>query len=246
MYVATGTPTLINVEQLLKLKNKSIPEFVFRAREAISYAMQQRRIWTVLRLSKELENIDHPDIPKELVNVSEFEDYVISTGDAHYTYYWAREIRTANIPKLQKAIVNTGCYDYVASFACHIKEADRLYLEEVIIKSGNARAAYLYIKESRHEVDIGKFKHIFFKSKKPRYLYTLALKTIDPDELAMVEEILLKGKSDMYVRLYAANVPGANMKNCEDRILASGSKEELKKFVESTNSNRLKKLLMLF
>lgn len=236
MVIVLDVITSTTLENLIKIKRQNLKEFEKNARELAYTAFQQRKINIVFRIAKELQELYY--------NVEDIENYIISSNDPHYIYRFAREIKHANIDKLQNAIINTSKFNYIAKFACFINGANTQLIEDLIIKSNNARAAYIYLKFGKHP-NANKFKHIFIKSKKPRYLYMLAQLLNDQDELELIQNLIIDSHSDMYVRLFATHIPGANIQKLEDRILATKNFNEIKKFAKSVKSDRLNKLIML-
>lgn len=236
MGITPDAPASVTFENLLRIKQQNLKEFVHKVRELATVAIGQKKIYTVFRIAKELQEL--------YCDVEDIEDFIISIKDPHYIYRFAREIRGANVPKLQQAIIDAGKYNYMAKFACFVGGADADLIENIIIESNNARAAYIYLRFGKHP-NVNKIKHIFFKSKKPRYLYALAHLIHDQSELSLIQDLIIAGHSNMYVRLFATHVPGADIKKLEDRILMTKNFEEIKKFAKSVNSDRLNKLIML-
>ncbi len=236
MNVTFDVITSITLDNLIKTKRQNIKTFEQKARELAYVAFQQHRHNIVFRIAKELQDL--------FCNVEDIEDYIVSANDPYYIYKFAREIKNANISKLQQAIINTGKLNYIAKFACFIGGADAGAIEDLIIQSNNARAAYIYLKYGKHP-NVDKLKHIFIKSKKPRYLYILAQLLTNQDELNLIQNLIIASRSNMYVRLFAAHIPGADLKKLEDRILATKNFDEIKKFAKSVQSDRLNKIIML-
>ena len=236
MGLALDVITAVTLENLIKIKCQNLKAFEQKARELAYTAFRQDKINVVFRIAKELQEL--------CCNVEDIEDYIISSNDPHYIYNFAKEIRYANICKLQTAIIGTQKFNYIAKFACFISGADTNLIEDLIIASNDARAAYIYLKFGKHP-SIHKLKKIFIKSKKPRYLYTLAQLLTNQEEIDIIQNLIINSQSNMYVRLFAAHIPGANIKKLEDRILATKDFEEIKKFAKQVNSERLNKLIML-
>jgi len=236
MGIALDVLTAVTLENLIKIKRQNLKIFEQKARELAYSAYQQNKINIVFRIAKELQDL--------YCNVEDIENYIISANDPHYIYRFAREIKNVDIPKLQQAIINTQHFNYIAKFACFIGEADANLIEELIIEANNAKAAYIYLKFGKHP-SVHKLKHIFIKSKKPRYLYILAQLLTNQEELEVIQNLIIASHSNMYVRLYAAHIPGANIKKLEDRILATNNFDEIKKFAKTVKSERLNKLIML-
>ena len=53
---------------------------------------------------------------KEGKNIDKLEDAIIATGDAEYIYYFARDVKDANIKKLEDAIMETKNAKYICCF----------------------------------------------------------------------------------------------------------------------------------
>lgn len=236
MGLALDVLTAVTLENLIKIKCQNLKAFEQKARELAYIAFQQDRINIVFRVAKELQDL--------YCNVEDIEDYIISSNDPHYIYSFAREIKSANISRLQTAIINTRRFNYIAKFACFISGADTNLIEDLIIESNDARAAYIYLKFGKHP-SVNKLKYIFIKSKKPRYLYMLAQLLTNQEEIILIQNLIINSHSNMYVRLFAAHIPGADIARLEDRILATKDFEEIKKFAKQVNSERLNKLIML-
>lgn len=236
MVVAFNTPMNISLEILLKIKQKSIKEFELQAREFAVHLMQDNKLYTIFRIAKELQEL--------YCDIEYIEDFFISTKNPFYIFKFAREIKSSNIVKLQQAIIDIQNYNYIAKFACFVAGADTELLEKIIIKSNNAKAAYIYLKFGKHP-NIQNLKHIFLKSKKPRYLYALAQNINDPDDIALIQDLIIASHSNMYVRLFAAHILGANINKLEDRILKTKNIQEIKKFAKTVGSERLNKLVIL-
>jgi hypothetical protein len=236
MAVALGSSATVTLESLIRIKHKSIKEFELKARGVAAYAMENKKYYEVFRIAKELQEL--------YCDVDDMQDFIISTRDPFYLFKFAREIRTADVLKLEQAIIDSGDLNYIAKFACFVDGANIERLENIIVGSDNPRAAYIYLKFGKHP-NAQRVKSIFLRSKKPRYLYALAQLINDPDDLEEIQQLIISSKSNMYVRLFAANIPGANLSLLEDRILKTKNFEEIKKFAKVTKSTRLNKIILL-
>ncbi len=65
------------------------------------------------------------------------EDAIINTGDAKYICAFVREVKYANIEKLEDQIIYIGDPYYIYNFACKVKGANIKKLEDAIIATGN-------------------------------------------------------------------------------------------------------------
>lgn len=236
MPLTIETPNVVTLENLLKLKYQSVKLFAEKAQELAKVAVKERKIYIVYRLARELQELGY--------DVGELEDCITSCSQSFFIFRFAKEIKTANIKKLQDAIIKTCDLDYIAKFGCFINGADYEHIQNFIISKGNARAAYIYLTFGKHP-DIARLRPIFLKSKKPRYIYALARLSTDPVEIEQLQELVINSNSNMYVRLFATNIPGADIRKLEDRVLQTKDFAEIKKFARSVQSDRLNKLIML-
>lgn len=83
------------------------------------------------------------------------------------------------------------------------------------------------------------------KSKRPRYLYTLARLIKNKKELELIEELIIRSKSMLYVRLFGQHIKGANINKLEAAVIESQNVESMKKFNSVIKSPRIDKLMLL-
>lgn len=222
---------------ILNLKKSNIIDFEYKIRKFADIAAQQHKIYLVFRIARELQDIGY--------DTQDIEQYIINSKNAYFIYRYAREIKNADIVQLQNAIIDCKNFNYLARFGCFVPEADAELIQNLIYLNNNANAAYIYLKYSKI-ANINKLKKIFIKSKKPRYLYALAHFVSDLKELEYIENLLINAHSDRYIRLFAANIPGANISKLEDRLLKTKNIKEMKYFVQQVpTANKVKKYLLL-
>lgn len=212
-------------------------ELRFALKNLQSYALTTANPLSVFRVALELNYLG--------LSTKKLEKFIISCNDPIYIFRFANGIKNANIKKLQAAMASCCNILQLAKFACAIKGADTKSIEEYVIKSKNAKAAYLllrYVKSS----NIEELKPLIINSRKPRYLFYLAQLLTDQKELSIIENIILNCDSFMYMRLFAIHIKNANFKKFEDKIIASGNINEMKKLYASGKSERMKKIALLF
>jgi hypothetical protein len=224
-----------SLESLVKVKDKK--EFVIKARKLEDYIFQKNNPLLAFRLALELD--------LRGFKTSRLENYIISCNDPRYILKFAREIRRANIKKLQDAIIRRGSILQIAKFGCFIRGAQRSVIEDLIVKSEHAKSAYFYLKYVKF-CNVNKLKPIILKSKKPRYLFALAKVVKSKKELDLIQDLIIESTSNTYVRLFAVHIKGADIKRLEDRIIETKNVMEMKKFARAVNSPRLNKLALLF
>ena len=86
-------------------------------------------------------------VPQAGTHMLPFQDAVIAHGSAYDIYYFAKNIKGANIKKLQDATCKTHDIRHIFNFAKYIKGADLEVLGEVIRKSKNRAYIALAIAE---------------------------------------------------------------------------------------------------
>jgi hypothetical protein len=148
----------------------------------------------------------------------------------------------ADVSKLQKAVIETNNAELMAEFS-RVPYADADVLEKLILDLGVAKASYIFI-NSHKNCQIEKHKKILLKSNKSRYLYKCALLAQSREEFAPIEDLILKNKSNYYIRLIAG-LPFANLEKIEDEIISSCDFEEIKKLYKITQSHRLSKYVLV-
>jgi len=224
-----------SLESLVKIKDKK--EFVTKARKLEDYIYSKNNPFLAFRLALELD--------LRGFKTSRLENYIINCNDSRYILKFAREIKRANIKKLQEAIIRQGTTLQIAKFGCFIRGAQRSIIEDIIVESAHAKSAYFYLKYVKF-CNFNKLKPIILKSKKPRYLFALAKLIKNKKELDLIQDLIINGTSFMYMRLFAIHIHGADIKRIEDRIIKSGNIDEMKKFHSKIPSDRMKKIALLF
>jgi hypothetical protein len=84
-------------------------------------------------------------IPKE--QIIKLQDQIIKSKDEEFIFYFAKNVKGADISKLQKAIIKTGKAEWIYMFAKDIKGADIPRLQDVVIKSGNTEWIYRFAQD---------------------------------------------------------------------------------------------------
>ena len=72
----------------------------------------------------------------------EHQQIVIDLGDAGYCYYFASNVKGADIDALQRVVIDSGDAEYCYEFARFIEGADIRALQQVVIDSGNGEYCY--------------------------------------------------------------------------------------------------------
>lgn len=226
---------LSSLETLLKIRNKK--ELALKSKVLEKYVIQKNDHIAAFRLALELDDRE--------IGTTKLQNFIINSGSSRYIFLVAREIKRSNVKKLQDAIIKYGNILQITKFGCFIKGANKKTIEDLIIKSNNAKSAYLYLKFIK-SCNINRLKKIIFSSKKPRYLFTLSKLTKNKKDLNKIQELIINGNSYMYMRLFAFYIKTADIKRIEDKIIKSGNISEMKKFLNVIDSDRIKKISLLF
>lgn len=224
-----------SLEALLKLKDKK--ELAVKSKKLEEYVISNNNPMLAFRLAFELDDRE--------IRTTKLQNFIIESGDARYILKLAREIKRSNVKKLQAAIMKYGNILQIAKFGCFIRGADKKPIENLIAKSESAKSAYLYLKFIK-TCNVNKLKPIILRSRKPRYLYALAKVSKNKKDLETIQDLIISGSSNLYVRLFALHIKGADIKKLENRIIATKNIEEMKKFAKAVKSPRLSKLVILF
>jgi hypothetical protein len=224
-----------SLETLLKLKDKK--ELAVKSKKLENYVIENNNPMLAFRLALELDDRD--------IQTTKLQNFIINSGDARYILKFAREIKRANIKRLQSAIMKYGNILQIAKFGCFVGTAQRKPIENLIAKSDSAKSAYLFLKFIKF-CNINKLKPIIFRSKKPRYLYLVAKKTSNKKDLNLIQELIINSGSFMYMRLFAVNIKGADVDKIVNKIISSNNILEMKRLYRVVKSPRLEKLSVLF
>lgn len=225
----------LSIDGLVKSKSKK--ELRKNAKKLQAYVIEINSPSLAYRLATEFNN--HNISTKKLQNL------IINNADARYIFRFAYDIRDANIQKLQDAIIKYGDILQVAKFGCFIRGADKTLIENLIAKSDSAKSCYLYLRFVKN-CDVEKLKSTVIRSKKPRYLYALIKKIKNKEDFNRIQDLILAGRSYLYIRLLGGYIKGADKKRVEERIISTGDMSEIKKLARIMKTPRLEKLSVLF
>jgi hypothetical protein len=209
-----------------------------RVKELEEYTFRTNNIVLAYRLAVELDDLN--------LSTRNIERFIIKTNNPKFIWRFAKDISSANIKKLQDAIIATNDISYITKFGLFVKGANKSLIENIVIQKFHPKSAYLYIKYHSRYCKINKLKHIIFKSKRPRYLYTLAKLLKNKKDIKTIQTLLLASRSSMYLRLFALNIKYVDISKLEDRVINLQNIEEMKKFARDIKSEKIMKLSILF
>jgi hypothetical protein len=228
---------LRSVDDLSKTYNKRLYEQ--KARRLINKAFDKTNSFYPYRLALELD--------RRGFSTSELENYIIkianrSRFNLRYLVLFPLNIMGANVSNLEKAVMEINDAELLAEFS-QVPYSNTSAIEELILNAENAKASYIFINFHKNS-QIEKHKKILIRSKKSRYLYKCATLAKNKAEFEVIENLLLKNKSNYYIRLIAT-LPFANLEKIENRIIATENFEEIKKLYKITKSHRLAKYVII-
>lgn len=212
-------------------------EFLTRAREFEKIILREKKSLAVYRLALEL---DHRGF-----STKRLERHIIAIGEPKYLIRYARDIRVCSTSRIEEALLKLDCAPFLwAMFAIEVPGANKERIERLIIKTGNAKAAYLCLRYLNFP-NIKALKKILIKSKKPRYLFALACMCKRKNELAVLQDLIIGSRNASYIRLLAKKIKGADIEKLELAVIETGNIREIRRFANELNTKRALRLSIL-
>lgn len=186
----------------------------------------------------------------DYVNDKRLEDAVIKSRNAEYIYWFALEIKEANIPKLENAIIESESIisqgenaRYICCFAKDIKGANITKLEDAIIESYNTQYIYWFARDVKG-ANISRLENIIIESKSAKYIYCFA-RAVKGANISKLKDAILKTRDIYYILLFAMDILKIEIKELNEELYIKctfsdkeerqKSLEELKTFINNTN-----------
>lgn len=174
---------------------------------------------------------------------------ILDQKDAKYAFVFARDIPNADIKALQNVVISSKELKYICNFACFVEGADHKRLEKIITSAilddpRNTQYAHKLLKNVDGS-NVKKFKDIIIASKRPRYLYELAKHINNPDEIALIEDLIIQSRSFLYMRMFAENIERANLEKIEQAVLDTDNVVEIKKFAKYVKRSKMKRFFLV-
>jgi len=173
---------------------------------------------------------------------------ILDQKDAKYAFLFAQNIPNCDIKALQQVVINSKDIKYICNFACFVKDANHKPFERIILNSKNIKKNTQYIhKYLKHveKANVNKFKDIILGSGKPRYLFELAKRLKNPEDIAYIEEQIIQSGSFRYMRLFAEEIEASNIEKIEQAVLDSDNVNEIKKFAKYVRRSRMKRFFLV-
>ena len=221
-------------QKMYRSRNKD--EFLEYANTLKKYAIENNSLYVAYRIAILCAD--------KRIRCPELEDIIVESGNSYFILNFAINAYDANVRRLQDAIIKTKNISDIAKFGCFVRGSDRKVIEELVANANSARGAYYYLRFSA-ACDVNKLKPVILKSKRPRYLYELALKLTDKAEIKMIQDLIIKSRSPLYMRLFAQNVPGADILRIEDAVIATKDIDAIRKWAEVIKTDNAMNILLL-
>ena len=171
-----------------------------------------------------------------------FQDIIISGNELEYIYLFARDVKGADIQKLQSKLIELSLYlmniEYLYLFARDVPGADKKALEEAIYESAPCFDETDVEYEDKY-IDDEKFikDHNLFLC--ADYLVYLFASEIEGADIIRLEQLLQR---PYYEYVFARDVPGADILQLENRVCSSWDDDVKLLFAKNIPSANLDKI----
>jgi len=166
----------------------------------------------------------------------------IDNLDYKYLYFFAKNIPNIEISNLEDLILSSKNIAIISKFVSFVPKANLNKFKDFIIDKKNLKSYYMFIRHCP-DFEISEFKEVLLASNKPKYVYELAKKLSDEQDLLKAESIVLNSNSFTYLKLYAQNIPSANISAFDKKIMKRNNKQEILKFSKSVKNSKLKNII---
>lgn len=156
-------------------------------------------------------------------NIREHEKIILNFANPEYSYMFVKNIKGANINDHSKIIVESEDLGYNYMFARDIPGADIDAHAKVILESKNLEYNYLFAKDIPG-ADIAAHAKVILENKDLEYNY-LFLKDIPGSDIAAHSNIILESKDLEYNYKLAKNIPNIDLKKIAKIIIESKNLE---------------------
>lgn len=212
---------------------------------------QLERLDKIILSCKEAEEIcEYAIYRKEVSNLSEFEDTLISL-DAPYQICELAKLKGASIEKLQNAVIESKNTDAMVRFYKEIESADAEKTKKALFEQKAASDIFFFFwkKIEREKIiimsEIFEAENIIIESKNAQtmrfWLEFIRYSTKMEDALIECNEVL-----QLY-ELAKGLKNGNSISKLEDAVIASGNAEVIyrfAKYIEGSNKKKLRKAIM--
>ena len=180
----------------------------------------------IIDIVKKLENILKKNniFNEDINNLIEFlkkddlTDDIINTHNLKYIYKYARDIKGANVSKLEKEIIRCRNPKYIYMFAKDVKDADVARLMDAIVDIGDPKYMYLFAKNI--DIDTNLLENAIIESENPKYIYLFAKDVVGARIKYLRNAIIDIGDLE-YILEFAKNID-CDIERFEIDAIASG------------------------
>ena len=244
---------------ILKLEDVAIKTKVIRCIYSFAHHVKGANI---LKLEDALiEAIDdYYDIIKYVIkfaniknaDISKLEDAVIKKGTPRGIYSFAKEVKGANILKLEDGLINTLCpfldYDRIIEFAS-IPGADIKKLEKAILDMNTNeynKSNYLIKFANISGANIENLENAVIETQAAECIYSFA-KEVKGANISKLEDAVIKYDLDgRYIKWFIDDIEGANIRKLKEALWTLNKKRLIKsKEYQFKNNPELSKLIIL-
>ena len=225
----------ISFYAIRQIKDKK--EFRERARKLERFILSQKNALATYRLALEIDSRG--------LSTKRLESHIIAIADPRYLIRFARDIRGSSTLRLQESLLELNCAPgQWAMFGIAVKGADREKIEKLIIKSGDAKAAYLCLRYFKHP-NIKKLKDLIIRSKRPRYLFYLTSHIKSKKDLKLIQDLIIASGNATYMRMFAKYISCADVLALEEAIIETGNVRQIQRFAIELRTSRALRLSIL-
>ena len=185
-------------------------------------------------------------------DISKLEDAVIKKGTPRGIYSFAKEVKGANILKLEDGLINTLCpfldYDRIIEFAS-IPGADIKKLEKAILDMNTDeydKSNYLIKFANIFGANIENLENAVIETQVAECIYSFA-KEVKGANISKLEDAVIKYDLDgRYIKWFIDDIEGANIRKLKEALWTLNKKRLIKsKEYQFKNNPELSKLIIL-
>jgi hypothetical protein len=185
---------------------------------------------------------------------------ILNSNSPKYITLFAQCVPNADTQALERALFasqHPQTIRYLVRFAASVPTANLRKIEtrlfnEVSVDTRLIPLAVAFLK-AIPSAKIERFKPLILQAGAPQHLYWLAQQGVagrelrlSPAQIRQIEDRLLEAKSFRFIRLFAANIPGAGIAKLEEFVLASGNIKEIRLFAKAVSNAKSRGLSILF
>ena len=173
--------------------------------------------------------------------ISRLENVILKHGNASYIYYFAIDVKGANIEKLEDAIIKAGNFEYIKLFAKKVHGANVEKIEDSVISTNNAERIYEFAIDVK-DANIEKLEDAIIATKDSEYIYKFAMNVKEANIEKLEDALISLRYAHHYIYEFAKNVKGANIEKLENAIITTKDMGCIYKFAKDIEGANIEKL----